>query len=141
MTSTETDWALGETRGDLARTTNVEYDNTIKAGDGLKVTGQNSDGLDIVQKHTGKVTCQYVAMYDGKDGEIHEVLVEGPVKVNFGGNVPIGAVIAPKAAEFIAFAANAAAGPSCGYNGGSPRIDNDTGRIYFMGPSGVAGSG
>lgn len=141
MTSTETDWALGETRGDLARTTNVEYDNTIKAGDGLTVTGQNSDGLDIVQKHTGKLTCHYVAMYGGKDGEIHEVLVEGPVKVTFSGDVDPGEIVAPTGAKFAAYAAAGAVGPTCGYNGGTVRDDNDTGRIYFMGPSGVAGSG
>ena len=75
-------WAIGEYRGD-AKLCDVEYAGTIAAGDLLKITGWNSAGQPKVVKATADDKAHFVAVQngDGKNGEIHDVLLCGFIKL------------------------------------------------------------
>ena len=133
MADKNEDWKMGEYRGMVEREA-VEYGESIKAGDLLKITGINADGQPIVAKHTAATTVIYAAplQSDGVAGDIKEVVcrAEG-IKVNIGSDVDPGGLIKAKANKAVA-ATTAASGNHIGWS----RIDGaagDTGIIAFAG--------
>lgn len=71
----------------------VEYNATITKGQGLNVESTNSDGQLIVGVAAAGEKAQFVAMFSGVDGDLHEALSSGIVKITFGGAVAAGAPV------------------------------------------------
>ena len=125
------DFELGEEFND-AVTTVVEYNGDIIPGDILKVTGVNDAQQHMVEKQTTNTDGAYIAIYSGADGELHEVILTGTVKVTFGASVTVGKKCAPKANK-IYDTGTTGVGGNCGRIISNGAADGDTGLIYFTG--------
>lgn len=148
MTDLFSDASLGEDVLKNAITELVEYNATITAGEGLNIESINSAGQAVVGVATTGEKAQFVAMFDGVDGDFKEAMAYGLTKVTFGGAVTAGAAVKSGATgKFVAAvrtvtvaagttgasgALTVEAGIACGtsYSVGTT---NDTGLIMFMG--------
>ena len=134
MVNLSPDWLIGEYRGDNVKTMEVEFAGTIAEGDFIKVTGVNTSGQLKVQKQDGKTTPRFVCPRgeNGVSGEIHEVLLLGPIKVRINGALGAGASVAVKANEATIKANDAStnSGFSLVTSDGSQK---DSGVIFFNG--------
>lgn len=132
----------------------VEYNATITAGQGLNVESTNTDGQAVVGVAAAGEKAQFVAMFDGVDGELHEALAEGLVKVTFGTTTTAGgAVKAGATGKFVSAVRTVTiptdttavlsdavqpsmtveAGIACGTSVNVSTGDGDTGLIEFTG--------
>lgn len=133
MADLNTDWALGEYRGDLVQTIEVEYAGTIVAGDLLVPNGVNSNGQLKVVKQTAATIPRFVCPQgsNGSAGDVKEVLLRGPIKVRIGGSVASGASVGVKANKVLAKGNDTSA--IIGWSMTSGAVDGDTGVIFFNG--------
>ena len=78
---------LGEFRKGAAATEfmTAELSGNVAKGDFLAVTGVNADGELKMATHTAAADARAVAIYDGKSGELAQVLLKGIVKANITG--------------------------------------------------------
>lgn len=132
MADLNSNWKLGEYRGDNIKTIEVEYEDTLVAGDIGKITGVNADGQLLVSKHTQKTKafCVIPAGQDGADGDVREVLIFGPIKVTFGGAINPGAPVGAQANKIVNLVATFF---GCGIHATSTAANDDTGVIFFNG--------
>lgn len=128
------DYALGEdVDPETSIIEEVEYGATVTAGDFLKVTGFNSDGMPIVAPQTTTLASRYVAIKSGASGIIEQAIHRGITKVLFGGTVVVTmSAISVLANEAIAQAA-AGNGLGVGVSHEVAVVDTDLGLIYFDG--------
>ena len=110
----------------------VEYAGTIKAGDPLKITGRNAEGLAKVQKQTTTLKVRYCAVYDGESGLITDALFKGTTKLKAAVKWGAGADIGALAGEFRVFTDSTSSEP-CGFSYGAEAANDDTGLVYFHG--------
>ena len=131
MADLNTDFQLGEYRGDNVKTDVVQFSNGIVAGDVVSITGTNSDGQVIVSKHTGKRKPYGICPRgsNGGSGDIREILIRGPIKVTFGGAVASGLPCGVKDNKFIAKANDSSAEHGISITGTA--ANNDTGLVFF----------
>lgn len=87
-----TDFSLGDVVVKRASQV-VEYNATITKGQGLNIESTNTSGQAIVGVATTGEKVQFVAMFDGVDGDLREALTSGIVMITFGGAVAAGAPV------------------------------------------------
>ena len=110
----------------------VEYAGSIKAGDPLKVTGANADGVAKVQKQTGQAAPRYVAAYDGESGYITDALFEGTTKLVATKKWGAGGKIAAHDGNW-EVQSDSDSSKSCGFSYDAQAADGDSGLVYFHG--------
>lgn len=131
MTSTNSDWSLGETRGPIRKTIDCLAKTALKAGDFVSLNGTTGgySGLAQVKKHSGKVAVFGVSLYDAADESICTILVEGVVKVTFGDTIAGDRAVHVKDNKAVGASSNASA--TCAWLVSGAKANNETGIVYL----------
>ena len=132
MADTAPNWKVGEIFAD-AKLHAVEYAGSIKAGDPLKISGGNDEGLVKVQKQSGQTLARYVAVYDGESGYKTDALFEGTTKIKAHVKWSAGGKISAHDGAFEAFNASQSADTPCGFGYKGVAANDDFTLVYFHG--------
>ena len=131
MADTAPNFELGEIFEDCELHA-VEYAGDIEAGDPLKVSGANDEGLAKVQKQSGTTQARYVAAYTGSSGYITDAIFKGTTKVKSAAKWGAGGRIGPHDGAFETFSSSVT-GTGCGFGYKAVAANNDSTLIYFHG--------
>lgn len=115
-----------------AKLTTVEYAADITAGDPLRITGANDDGIPKVQKQSGQTAARYVALYDGVSGLLTDALISGTVKAKSVKKWGAGGIVSAHDGGFEVDASATTSDP-CGFGYKAVAADGDFTLFYFHG--------